>query len=1046
MSHRDVPRRRRGGRGQLGAAVLRGLRARLTLTLGSMLLTTVAVASAVLGPAYQSAATQSFLVARLNQASPVSTGVTIAYRPSGPRAVAAAATAAERGGADQLAGSFGVPTVTLRSDPDWLSQVFGLPYDGHVVLMAKDGSCERLVIKGRCPSKPGEVLLHELDSADTDVAVGETVPFKGLRSDLTVVGTYTIPAEASGFFFDESRTARVPYSPSSTGPGVYNPAPLFVDRSTFDALPARGWEVLVDRRLATGPTTQSSDVRAAARVVQDLPSELRGLDGGRYRMTSDSTLPFLLKEIDSNRATARATVTPAVVSLVLVALALLVRLLGAAADQRRAELALGSLRGLSRRQMWAFGLAEPATILAIATPVGVALGYLSAEQLARAWLEPGLHTPLGLASLSAAALVLVATLGATVLTVRRALAEPLSSQLAGVRRPQRGNRFAMVAQMALIAAAVALVATALTAKGRSKPETSDLLLPLVLALATGLIVGWMAVQVARGWAQHTARRRGIAGFVSARAVSRRQEGSLVILPLTAALAISVFAAGVYSAASDWRASTAATRVGAAYSFTSSTPLAETVAATHEIDPDGRWLMAAGVLIYADVGEKLIVDAPRLGRVAEWPTSWTPGLDAVDVSRALSPTRPPMTFTGATLAMTGDNQLSAPDGSDNADSISIGVRMETAKGKQRVAFLGPYRPGESTAVTRVPFCAGGCTVRTVSFGPSAASPSNLVGSFEIAKISVDGRLRESLLDGGAWQPVSLVSDARPPTAVPMADGGRLKVAVDTHGEVALMQISPADVPTVRPVLLGRSARMSVRGRSGDTELLETGATDGLAVRPVATADSMPFLGPRGLMIDYTMFTRDNPVSEAQTEVHVLARSDTPKPVLDALAGRGISTPVSLSQIKSVLDQDAYALSLNLYLVAAFAAIGLAMAGLMVTLLVQMPDRRRDSASLRVVGVRRRHVMQAVFVEICAVLGVAGLAGIAAGALSQYLVVRSVTLGRVDDIRTPRVVDSLDLPGLSLLVGAVTMVLVVLATTVAALAVRRARAATLRESTR
>ncbi len=92
------------------------------------------------------------------------------------------------------------------------------------------------------------------------------------------------------------------------------------------------------------------------------------------------------------------------------------------------------------------------------------------------------------------------------------------------------------------------------------------------------------------------------------------------------------------------------------------------------------------------------------------------------------------------------------------------------------------------------------------------------------------------------------------------------------------------------------------------------------------------------------------------------------------------------------------------------------------------------------------MQAVFVEICAVLGVAGLAGIAAGALSQYLVVRSVTLGRVDDIRTPRVVDSLDLPGLSLLVGAVTMVLVVLATTVAALAVRRARAATLRESTR
>ncbi|MEJ7690216.1 MAG: hypothetical protein WKF76_07160 [Nocardioidaceae bacterium] len=62
-----------------------------------------------------------------------------------------------------------MPTTTLRSDPDFLSRVFDLPYDGHVVLMAKAGSCERLVIEGRCPSKPGEVLLHELDSEDTGV-------------------------------------------------------------------------------------------------------------------------------------------------------------------------------------------------------------------------------------------------------------------------------------------------------------------------------------------------------------------------------------------------------------------------------------------------------------------------------------------------------------------------------------------------------------------------------------------------------------------------------------------------------------------------------------------------------------------------------------------------------------------------------------------------------------------------------------------------------------------------------------------------------------
>jgi putative ABC transport system permease protein len=134
------------------------------------------------------------------------------------------------------------------------------------------------------------------------------------------------------------------------------------------------------------------------------------------------------------------------------------------------------------------------------------------------------------------------------------------------------------------------------------------------------------------------------------------------------------------------------------------------------------------------------------------------------------------------------------------------------------------------------------------------------------------------------------------------------------------------------------------------------------------------------------------------------------------------------------------------VAALAAVALALAGLAVNLAVQMPDRRRDAASLRVVGVRRRQIMRAVFVEICAVLGAAGIAGILAGSTAQWIVVRTVTLGFVGDIRTPRVVPTLDVPVLSALVAIVLGVLVVIAMVVATMAVRRARAATLRESVR
>ena len=81
-----------------------------------------------------------------------------------------------------------------------------------------------------------------------------------------------------------------------------------------------------------------------------------------------------------------------------------------------------------------------------------------------------------------------------------------------------------------------------------------------------------------------------------------------------------------------------------------------------------------------------------------------------------------------------------------------------------------------------------------------------------------------------------------------------------------------------------------------------------------------------------------------------------------------------------------------------------------------------------------------------LGAAGLAGILARSTSQYIVVRTVTLGFVGDIRTPRVVPTIDIPLLSLLVIGVVGVLVTVATVVATMAVRRARASTLRESVR
>jgi len=103
-------------------------------------------------------------------------------------------------------------------------------------------------------------------------------------------------------------------------------------------------------------------------------------------------------------------------------------------------------------------------------------------------------------------------------------------------------------------------------------------------------------------------------------------------------------------------------------------------------------------------------------------------------------------------------------------------------------------------------------------------------------------------------------------------------------------------------------------------------------------------------------------------------------------------------------------------------------------------------LRVVGVKRRSVMVAVVAEFVVVLGAAVIAGVAAGGVAQYVVVRTVTLGFVDSSLVPRVVPSFDLTSAVVLSAIVLLLLVVAASCFAFLTVRGARTSSLRENAR
>jgi len=91
------------------------------------------------------------------------------------------------------------------------------------------------------------------------------------------------------------------------------------------------------------------------------------------------------------------------------------------------------------------------------------------------------------------------------------------------------------------------------------------------------------------------------------------------------------------------------------------------------------------------------------------------------------------------------------------------------------------------------------------------------------------------------------------------------------------------------------------------------------------------------------------------------------------------------------------------------------------------------------------MAGVVEEFLVVLGAAALAGVAAGALAQYVVVRTVTLGFADTSLTPRVLPSFDLAKAATLSAVVVLVLLV-ASAFAYLTVRGARTSSLRENAR
>jgi hypothetical protein len=148
-----------------------------------------------------------------------------------------------------------------------------------------------------------------------------------------------------------------------------------------------------------------------------------------------------------------------------------------------------------------------------------------------------------------------------------------------------------------------------------------------------------------------------------------------------------------------------------------------------------------------------------------------------------------------------------------------------------------------------------------------------------------------------------------------------------------------------------------------------------IRVVARVPVLPFVGTSGSVLDLRSTLRGARSSVPTTDAVVVARADTPAPVLSALRSyHGVGNPTTFSAAVERLAQTPRAQGTRLYvLVAVFAAI-IAVLALAAGVAQQRVERRVEAASLRSAGVRARQINDAYRTEVL-VLGSATLIGTA-----------------------------------------------------------------------
>lgn len=628
------------------------------------------------------------------------------------------------------------------------------------------------------------------------------------------------------------------------------------------------------------------------------------------------------------------------------------------AAARRGEIAIARLRGLQGGELATLLAVEPLLVLLAGGLVGLVLGSVGSWLAGAAWAEPALLP--GLPAVLAGLGIVVVGLLAVLLGMAGALREPLSEQVSPASRPRPVSLGAVFADVLVLVAAVVAVYRSSVVPG----DDVDVLVlagPALVGLAVGQVVVWLIKLTARAAVGRTAEG-SLAGFLGVRRLARVADAAAPVRVLVAAAVVAALALTGATQVDDWTDDTARLRSGAPLQVTVDTDAPGALALTRDLDPDGRWLMAA-VLVEGEgsvPARRAFLDTARYDAVIG---DFYAGTPAADVARHVADLG-----GGDGSIATGDTVTATVQGVSRRDRGLIRPRVAVAyvdghgSPQRAVIELAIARDGAAaTGTAPLEGCEGGCVISSITLARTAGDTTLpwVLSALDFG--GVDGLARE-------WKtaPSNGFGEAVTPAVV---DEGLLAPA--SHRALVAEALSGGGPRT--PVLATDSAVWP----EGRPQLDSTGGDE----RPADVLDrlpGLPLVEADGLLADLPRSVAGAPPTVPAAQVMVLARSDTPAAVLSRLVDRAGHRPHTLAQADETTADQTGAAQARVYSLMAVFCLVAALLVLMAAVARRRQAWVREVAALRVIGVPVSALRGSARVEVLW-LAVASVLATLAGAL-------------------------------------------------------------------